>query len=445
MLWKQIAQILMNDSIVYVAGINDYKLKYMNASAKELFGIPSDDESYLEQKCYKLFFDQDTPCDFCKNPILNKENFYRWDSYNQKFDEHFYHRSKMISIEGEDYHFEIADIFTDRIKRQLEIEHQLETQQTLIKCIQTLSDKYDANHAINSLLQIVGHYYDCDRTYLFEINWMMEILSNTYEWVNNGVSREIDNLQDIPVSVIKHWLYIFREKGAFYISNVDENVDQDTREYELLQMQNIQSLVAAPLFKEGIITGFIGVDNPRKNFEDFTLLTSVTHVIQNDLEKRRVTQKLEKLSYEDPLTGLYNRNKYNYTIEDLKTAPPGQLGIVYIDLNGLKTVNDTYGHEEGDKLLRSAASIIRSLFRNDNYRIGGDEFVIILPHIPEQVFYDRIDRLRKHFEKENVLASIGFNWRDKNVNIIEQVRMADINMYAEKEAFYKEQDAALKG
>ena len=445
MLWKPIAEFLINehDSIVYVAGIDDYELKYMNAKAKELFGIAEDDTSYLGKKCHKVFFDKDTPCEFCKNPILNNHSFCRWDSYNDVFKEHFYHRSKLISIEGEDYHFEIADIYTDRVKRQLETEHQLETQKTLIRCIHTLAADLNVHSAITSLLEIVTEYHKGDRAYLFEIDWDLHETSNTYEWAIEGVSRERDNLQHIPLNVIPHWIQLFQEQGAFYISNLEEHEHPDSEAYSILQTQNIESLIAVPLIRDNVITGFIGVDNRRKNYDDFTLLTSITYFMQNDLEKRRVTEKLKNLSYKDCLTGMFNRHMYNQTTEDLKDTPLSTLGIIYLDLNGLKGINDSKGHEAGDELLRKTASIIRSLFRDDTYRIGGDEFVIILPGIPEKVFHDRIVKLRDKFGENQVQVSIGSCWRDQNINIIEQVRIADEAMYKEKEEYYLESEKTI--
>lgn len=443
MLWKQLAEFLINehDSIVYVADKDDYKLKYMNTKAKELFGIAADDTSYIDQRCHKLFFGLDTPCEFCKNPILNYDSFCRWDSYNNVFNEHFYHRSKLITIEEKDYHFEIADIYTDRVKQQLEIEHQLATQKTLIQCIHTLAAGIDVHSAINSLLEIVTEYYGSDRTYLFEIDWDVLETSNTYEWTSEGVTKEIDNLQHVPLKVIDHWLHIFNEKGAFYISNLDENEDPDSEAYEILQRQNIQTLIAAPIFRNDKITGFIGVDNPRVNYHDFTLLSSVTYFIQNDLEKRRVTEKLKNLSYKDCLTGMFNRHMYNQTTEELKSTELTSLGIIYLDINGLKEVNDTLGHEAGDKLIKKTASIIKPLFRDDTYRIGGDEFVVILPGIPERVFDERIVKLHDKFKENDVAVSIGTSWRDKDINIIEQVRIADSDMYKEKEEYYRQQQS----
>ncbi len=440
MLAKQMAEFLLNehDSIIYVTGKEDYRLEFMNAKAKEFFGLDKDDTSYLGQTCYNLFFGCDTPCEFCTRPILNHDDFYRYETYNDKLKEHFYHRTKFITIEGKEYYFKITDVYTDRIQRQLETEHQLETQNTLLRCIRTLTEEPTTKAAITSLLQIVAEYYKADRAYLFEIDHELQEASNTYEWVRADVSAEIDNMQRLPLSIFSHWIEIFKKQQKFYLSKLEEQEHLDSETYALLQNQNIQSLMAVPLIAKGTITGFIGVDNPRQNYNDFMLLSSVTHFILNDLEKRSVTEQLKNLSFTDSLTGLYNRNRYNHMVSGLLQNPPSVLGIIYLDLNGLKKVNDQGGHSAGDNLLRRTAQILLSLFRDDTYRIGGDEFVVLLPRIPKFVFDMRIEKLRQKFQEADILISLGSCWRDHNVNILQQVKEADRLMYEEKKEYYRQ-------
>ena len=98
------------------------------------------------------------------------------------------------------------------------------------------------------------------------------------------------------------------------------------------------------------------------------------------LQKRQLeaqTELLQKMSYEDSLTQLYNHNKFNQL---MNTAPDGQwkcLGVAYCDLNGLKEINDHLGHSAGDALLRRAADQLRAVFDGRAYRTGGDEFVVV--------------------------------------------------------------------
>ena len=147
----------------------------------------------------------------------------------------------------------------------------------------------------------------------------------------------------------------------------------DAKTIKILEVQGIHSLIAVPLMEKGEITGFLGIDNPRRNYDDFTLLMSVTYFLQNDLEKRKVYGKLERLSYKDSLTGLNNRNKYSQIIAELSDNPVDVLGIIYMDLNGLKKINDQEGHDSGDLLLKRTGKILFDIFDLDAYRIGGDE------------------------------------------------------------------------
>ena len=93
---------------------------------------------------------------------------------------------------------------------------------------------------------------------------------------------------------------------------------------------------------------FSGVDNPTENIDDMTLLQSASSFIVNDINKRKLMEQLTTLSYMDGLTKVGNRYKYLKTIEQLKVNTPNQLGVIFIDVIGLKSANDTHGHEYGD-------------------------------------------------------------------------------------------------
>lgn len=439
MLWKRIAETLMDesDSILYVAGMENYELQYMNAQAKKVLGLPLDDQNYIGRKCYELLQGMDKPCEFCKNCYLNRHSFYNWDHFNTKLQTHFWVRDKIITIDDVNYHFEIAIPANDKVQKQFEVERELEKERTLIQCVRSLESSLETKEAVDSLLEIVTEYFNGDRAYLFEIDYEKGVTNNTYEWAAEGISKEIDILQDVPLSVIDGWIHTFKERGSFYISDLDENVDRESQTYSILDAQGIRSLIAVPLLKNELIVGFFGVDNPRKNYQDFSLLASITYFIQNELDKRKNKELLEKLSYEDGLTGLYNRNKFNHVLIELKENVPDSLAVVYMDLNGLKLVNDTYGHEQGDILIQTAARNIKVVFGKETYRIGGDEFVAFLKGITEKELQKELTLLREYMERDNVRVSMGYSFRDREVDVELQTAIADKAMYAEKEKLRK--------
>ncbi|MDU4660657.1 MAG: diguanylate cyclase, partial [Clostridium butyricum] len=103
-------------------------------------------------------------------------------------------------------------------------------------------------------------------------------------------------------------------------------------------------------------------------------------------ERKNLEKKLRYLSENDMLTGLYNRYSFEEKIQELNVSENLPLGIIMGDVNGLKLVNDTLGHLEGDKLLISVANVLREIcseFTKYIFRWGGDEFIILLPNAGE--------------------------------------------------------------
>ena len=198
------------------------------------------------------------------------------------------------------------------INKEKETRKKLQISDTLINCITLLNAERDIDKAIDSLLIILNNYFDGDRAYLFEFDYDNQTTSNSYEYAADGVSKQIDNLQNVPLDVIDSWIKKFKETGMFYISSIDKDVDKDSDTYEILKMQGIESLIAVPLVEEEVIIGFLGIDNPKINYEDLSLLSSASFFILDSIDRRENNTKLQKLSFEDTLTSVYNRNKFNY-------------------------------------------------------------------------------------------------------------------------------------
>jgi diguanylate cyclase (GGDEF)-like protein/PAS domain S-box-containing protein len=188
-----------------------------------------------------------------------------------------------------------------------------------------------------------------------------------------------------------------------------------------------------------------------KEFRGRTLTCIVRDISQRKIMERR----LRHLAYHDKLTGLGNRDLFNEDIKELLKEPPwarGELAaLLFIDLDGFKNINDTFGHAAGDELLVETARRIRVCLRDSDiaYRFGGDEFVILLSAIREvkdaaQVA-DRILRsIREIYElstqaqgraRVNVGVSIGVAvMPDHGVTAEEATRSADVAMYCSKES-----------
>ncbi len=322
--------------------------------------------------------------------------------------------------------------------RENKTKKQLSIADTLINCITLLTEEKDINEAVDSLLKILNDYFDGDRAYLFEFDYEKQVTNNTYEYAAEGVTKQIDILQNVPLEVIDTWIKTFEETGTFYISSLDKDVDKDSDTYKILEMQGITSLIAVPLIKDDVIIGFLGIDNPKINYEDLTLLSSATFFILDSIERRESHATLHRLSFEDTLTAVHNRNKFNHDIEEYHQKPVDNIGIAYFDINGLKDINDTKGHAAGDKLIKNAANGINSVFIGDTYRIGGDEFVVITTHIKKDVFEKNVEETIKKLTENGISVSFGTSWEESGDNIEKQLTKADHLMYENKVLYYKE-------
>jgi len=148
---------------------------------------------------------------------------------------------------------------------------------------------------------------------------------------------------------------------------------------------------------------------------------------------------LEKISYHDHLTGFKNHRAFYKDVENLEKEAKKRnisVGIIFADVNGLKRVNDKYGHEAGDKLLQDAAAIMsKTLTGADFYRFGGDEFVAMVYDLSEDEFNALIAGLKNSWTEE-VSAAVGGVWLPTPDNIDENVILADKRMYQDKNRHY---------
>lgn len=438
--YDELRAIILDESenVIYISDPITYELIYMNKYGLSTLGV-TELEKVTGEKCYKFLQSKDEPCEFCTNSLLKKDDFYSWIHYNDKIAEYFIIKDKLIELNGKDLRLEIATNITKTELEKQRLKFKLSNEQTLVKCIQTLAEYNDTETAINKLLEIIGDFYQGEPVYIFEIDYTNQTTSNTYEWCVDCAKAEIDNLQNVPLCSIERWLEEFKAKGGFYITSVGKTVTKKSVEYEILTAQGIESLVVAPLIEDDKIVGFLGVDNPSFNTNDLTLLTSVTFFVMDDIRKRKLLARLEEMSFTDILTGLGNRNKYISTLEKIEKNPPETLGIIYMDLNGLKIMNDTYGHAYGDKMLKRISRILLNIFKKDIFRIGGDEFVVFCNNISEEKFKGDVKYLRNIIDLDECLsASIGTDWNTGKIMVDKQIARADKLMYLEKKTYYKE-------
>ena len=429
---------LLNEisELVYVSDPETYELLFVNQTGCQTLHL----ENYKHKKCYEVLQGKTSPCEFCTNDRLCDDNFYTWEFTNPSIGRHFLLKDKIIQWHGKTARMEIAFDITERELQKQELKNMLDVQTLITNCVRMLYAVDDLDQTINAVLTQIGEFLVSDRAYVFEIK--DELMNNTHEWTAPGISPQLEKLQQLDLSLISDWLPFFEKNDCIIIDDVEQLQKTNPAAYATLHAQEITSLIAAPIFLDNKLAGYIGIDNydSEKIKNSSYLLLSMSIFLSYAIRYRNHVDMLHRLSYHDLLTNALNRNAFMDVLSQFRPGQYASAGIIYIDINGMKEINDFYGHHQGDKILITTVAKVFNLFKPDElFRIGGDEFVIITYDLTETDFYEKFNLLRNIFcEKTNLPFSIatGSCWVKSPSDLNRLLQQADSAMYTDKKKFY---------
>jgi diguanylate cyclase (GGDEF)-like protein/PAS domain S-box-containing protein len=191
--------------------------------------------------------------------------------------------------------------------------------------------------------------------------------------------------------------------------------------------------------RDGVVRWQEWVDQAR--FDHAGALVDLVAVGRDVTERQLAHEMLRHLSERDPLTELLNRRStldaLDRAIDDAPACTPCRLGVVYVDVDGFKGVNDRYGHGHGDRLLVTVSQMLTATFRHSDIigRIGGDEFVVICPDLKHAMEVDVIaDRFAQTLSTRHapVSASYGTAVLVAGESATSLLHRADMAMYRRK-------------
>lgn len=433
----------MNDisELIYVSDVENYNLLFINQAGRETFHV----DSLEGKKCYRVLQGKDAPCDFCTTPYLKEGENYTWEITNAITNKHYILKDRLIEWDGRPARMEIAFDTTESEKEKMQLKFSMEADKMITDCVRILYQQNDLTAAVPQVLELLGSFLSASRAYIIYIR--DEQMYNDYEWCAEGVISQKMLLQALPVNLLQRWISFFEQQGCVVIEDLEQIQASAPKEYQILKGQGTKSLVAAPLEQDGVLIGYLGVDNPPPNRlkSIAPLLQTLCYFLLLAQQHADGQKQLVHMSYFDKLTSFYNRNRFMEDTNALIQSTQA-VGIVYLDINGLKDINDQHGHEFGDKILKESARRMKAVFSDaDFYRIGGDEFVIICPGISKERFQSQLRDLKKKFQKDtDCQAAIGSQWIDKIDNINQLIASADAKMYEDKKAFYRKNPASRR-
>lgn len=218
----------------------------------------------------------------------------------------------------------------------------------------------------------------------------------------------------------------------------------------ILEIKKIHSCLVAPLLLGDRIMGLLTVDKGIAGlYDDETLMlvSTLAHHAAISLERSRRYRTLEEEATVDSLTGVYNRRYLEIAIQQEEARSrrsPTRASVIMVDADGVKTVNDRFGHAEGDKFLRRIAHLLKENCRSNDIvaRYGGDEFVVLMPETTLEGAQRYINLIMDKIESEpsfrlpesiHLTISIGAACSMGSGGVLKALKVADARMYQHKQ------------
>ncbi|MBY1722054.1 diguanylate cyclase [Clostridioides difficile] len=386
---------------VYISDMDTYELLYLNkhscntlqASANELIG----------RKCYEVIQGRTSPCPFCTNSYLKKDDIYEWEFYNKKLKRTFIIKDRMLNWQGRRVRIELS---YDMYSAEYKLAKKDQERESILKTIPARMVRLDA------------------RDYL-TILWCNDIFLNMIEYTKEQFAEELNNQCG----------YLFSEdykrskKLAQDLKESGDNVVFEAKIYTRSREERIWTVTLCYISGEDSWDGIpsfysIGIDITKE---------------------RKQIEKLQHISEKDALTGIYNRAETERQIKKYFEKNLNVMGALFmIDTDNFKQINDTEGHMIGDIVLTEMASGMKKIMHDSDVvgRIGGDEFTIFMKNISsvkdaEKKAEELLYMFRHLFQKEKsflkVTCSIGIAIYPKDGTTFKEIyARADKALYQAK-------------
>ena len=404
------------DEYFYIIDTKTFEIIYISDKLKGL--IKNYDKS---APCYKSIAGADKPCMYCPYAFLSKNNR-----------EFFIERKHELLQENTEFHYVLSsDSKSSYMTVFLSAKKAYDKKLDLIK-----NDMYKTIFEIMKIISLNARPED-------KIPWCLNDIAVFFNADGCGYYQIKDNDHYISTGFVGKPLPLERkdikiEWNRYFDDEKYLTVQKflpGSKSAGLVKENNIKELVVYGVRRNNVCIGFLYLLNPKKNEGFEVLLSSAAPFIESELEEEEMTEQLSFLANTDLLTGTKNRTMYEKDTEEIQKKKVS-IGIIFIDINGLKQANDEFGHEYGDDLIKNVSKLLLSVFEDNVYRIGGDEFVVLLPDIKNKVFDDKITALSSAITADTPVA-VGYKWFNSSSGIKNKIKAVDELMYKAKEEYYK--------
>ncbi len=408
---------------VFITKKDTAELLYYNELFSKLFQIG---EEYIGKSLYQLIEEQEVALE---NAPPDWELYANYKSYgvNNKYNLHFL-MTACLTVDKQ-YIFAELEVGDFTNSSHIKFDEAMST------CVEIFAKPRD--EIIPSLMALLCDFYQSHSAFINRVNEEKKEMLCEFEWCSNPeFQREINNILTENTELLFHWM---EQCNETYIIEANQKNKQDIPySKEVLELFSLDN-VTAQVIKDskGKIVAVVGLNNRKEGIFDYRLLKTISTFIGQGLNQVSVERTLDEIKEKDSLTSFFSRSSYGKKVESLTTEPPQSLGIVFVNVNGLKEVNEKFGYSQGDRHIKDAAEQVISHLPYQFYRLAGDEFVGIVENIPKYDFEDACIALQRCIqESSDYHFAVGFSYGSRNYTFPRLLQEAETMMYINKQEYY---------
>lgn len=314
---------------------------------------------------------------------------------------------------------------------------QIKSSHEIYRIQQHLFDAYDNPRMVDEALKLTAMATEME--FLFFISVYNKSIHEFYCWpkvMQDAMLRQMDNIKESIPEIYKP----LTEGETIKLAERHIEYYRKAGRMDKLAGQLIKNMVLVPVLNtEGLLSGVLVGANTHSLSYAAKMLEVVAATFLMSVRNLNAYKLVEHMGTEDALTGLKNRNAYQYTLSQYEAEKNPRMCCIYIDANGLHDLNNSFGHEAGDNLLLTISELLRRLFgTEDCYRIGGDEFVAFTHELSEADVHERLAKLEELLAEKNYHASAGYAFRADKPLVQQMIKEAEKEMYHAKNRYYME-------
>src|SRR5574344_269593 len=430
---SEISDILLDslDDFVFITDAVTKNIVYINKPLSEALGI----KCSFVGTCHSVLRGSDSPCKGCKLGHIVDDGFYVTSQLTSKFKEHYVIKTKKLDLYNRTYMLNLvlkdnSNIYNSFLKNN----QNLSLNDLIAPFISIYTDNIlNPDVQLYRFIECLGIQTDAENCSLYE----------HYNFSSSHDKHEKNSELEKSFNRTHIWVSDKVNVNEHYTDVRSKFVDKAFTEQifcEYADMENNDSYIAIPLEIDLVFLGTLFIKNPDKKLFDILkpAIKTVLKFLSSAVEHRRMHSELCTITNRDTLTNLKNRKSMLSDINMLSLSE--HIGIIFLNVNGLKQINVTLGMKDGDTILVKTASLLKQLLHNSDYiyRIGGDEFIGIQPNIEEHDFFMLSDMLKAFMTSEKGFSvSVGTHWERNGMMIQKAINLAESDMYVEKKNYYR--------